>query len=281
MNDGEAINKLHKIFVKKKWIDHDEVDAIFDSFCTLIQNIDEDQKELIIELTEKYRWITFAEYNSMLISLFNSIEEEKLSKLKTVYLFPIHKPEDTGKTKSGHNVLYLTRGISPTLKRQRYKHIEFEEIETYEGLSNKFNRPMRDDEALILIDDFLGSHETIDATISEIDKIRYIAFERVNVCVIACQKTTKQYIDDKAICLYTIYLSDKGISDCNDEPTLSHKITLMERLETMIPGNHYKFGYNESEALITLIRTPDNTFPIFWKEYRVGKDKFQAPFSRY
>ena len=55
----------------------------------------------------------------------------------------------------------------------------------------------------------------------------------------------------------------------------------MLEIEKMIPGgSHYTLGYNQSEALITMVRTPDNTFPIFWKTYKKGSQKFDAPFSR-
>jgi hypothetical protein len=39
----------------------------------------------------------------------------------------------------------------------------------------------------------------------------------------------------------------------------------------------YLFGYKRSEALISLIRTPNNTFPVFWKTYQHNNI---VPFSR-
>ena len=55
----------------------------------------------------------------------------------------------------------------------------------------------------------------------------------------------------------------------------------MLRIEKMIPaGSFFSLGYNDSEALVTLLRTPDNTFPIFWKEYKKNGKKFEGPFSR-
>jgi hypothetical protein len=58
-------------------------------------------------------------------------------------------------------------------------------------------------------------------------------------------------------------------------------LSIMTEIEKLIPGNHFSFGYNQSEALITLMRTPDNTFPIFWKEHKKSGEFYDAPFSRY
>lgn len=43
----------------------------------------------------------------------------------------------------------------------------------------------------------------------------------------------------------------------------------------------YSFGYKESEALVTMTRTPNNTFPLYWFEAKLDKNnKWQAPFPR-
>ena len=55
----------------------------------------------------------------------------------------------------------------------------------------------------------------------------------------------------------------------------------MKEIEKLIPGDKFfSFGYNKSEALVTLNRTPDNTFPIFWRNHKKGGKVFQAPFPR-
>ena len=52
----------------------------------------------------------------------------------------------------------------------------------------------------------------------------------------------------------------------------------MKNIEEAIQvSDDYKFGYKGSEALVKMIRTPNNTFPIYW--LRNKKNKF-APFPR-
>lgn len=41
----------------------------------------------------------------------------------------------------------------------------------------------------------------------------------------------------------------------------------------------YSLGFKESESLISLLRTPDNTFPIFWNNYKKNIN-LRPPFPR-
>ena len=111
METIEAIMKLNKIFKTNNWTEKDIDEFVFDNFCKLINNLDNSQRALIIELTEKYKWISYTDYNSRVLSTIDSIELEKLQDLKTVYLFPIIKREDEGKFKSGQFLIYQIKSI--------------------------------------------------------------------------------------------------------------------------------------------------------------------------
>ena len=56
----------------------------------------------------------------------------------------------------------------------------------------------------------------------------------------------------------------------------------MKKIENKIPKvSKYRMGYEKSEALISLMRTPNNTFPIFWKGIISKGIEIDAPFQRY
>jgi hypothetical protein len=78
------------------------------------------------------------------------------------------------------------------------------------------------------------------------------------------------------------YLSKKGISDYYHSPIREEKTRIMKEIEKLIRmKKRFSLGYNSSEALFTLIKTPNNTFPVFWKEYKKNGVIFEAPFQRY
>lgn len=272
------ITRLYRIFKQKEWIAKDNDETIFNNFGNLLDNLTEQQRELILELVERYTWITFSEYQSKLISVFDKVEAAKIQSLKTIILFPVMKPEDEGITKSGHQVLYMVRALKPYLLK--YKHIVFKEIETFgEIINDSFE--IKKNEAIFLLDDYLGSSETIQATVHEILKNRKIQPDHLNIISIAAQKESLNFIDSVGISSYTDFISLKGISDYYVSPTLEMKTKLMQEIEKMMSVHLFNFGYNTSEALITLMRTPDNTFPVFWKSYKKNGILFDAPFSRY
>ena len=140
---------------------------------------------------------------------------------------------------------------------------------------------MKDTESVFLLDDYLGSGETISATVKEIYKNRNTQPKHLNVISIASQFASIEFLEKINLKYYTELITKKGISDNYKTPDLELKIKLMQEIEELIPVNHFKFGYNDSEALITLMRTPDNTFPIFWKEHKFNGEVYEAPFSRY
>lgn len=278
METIEAIMKLNKVFKTNNWTEKDIDEFVFDNFCKLINNLDNKQRALIIELTEKYKWISYNDYNSRILSTIDSIELEKLQKLKTVYLFPIIKREDEGKFKSGQFLIYQIKSFKRYLKN--YGEITFKYISKFDDL-NEENLKMKENEALYLIDDYIGSGETLNFCLDELKVNTSISNDKINIITLASQNEIYEKLKADGIAIYANYISKKGISDYYTPPLLQEKIEIMLEIEKMIPGgSHFSLGYNKSEALITMVRTPDNTFPIFWKTYKKGSQKFEAPFSR-
>ncbi|WP_149304221.1 phosphoribosyltransferase-like protein [Pareuzebyella sediminis] len=274
----ESITYLNKVFKAKKWTDRDIDEYVFDNFCTLLDNLNERERELIIELVERYQWITSLEYQEKILSTLESVEDEKIEKLKTVYLFPIIKFEDEGKVKSGTFLMYQIKAFKKFLKK--YSKVEFKYVTKFEYLTDA-QFELKDNETLYLIDDYIGSGETLNDCLEELRKNKNITNDKLNIIAIAIQQHTSDLISKEGISIYAGYFSPKGLSDFNDSPIREEKIALMLEIEKLIPGgSHFSLGYNGCEALITLARTPDNTFPIFWMKHRIGKKYFDAPFSR-
>jgi hypothetical protein len=271
--------QLHNIFISKKWIDKDEDSTVFERFCQLFSKLEVDQQELLLELTERYIWLSFNEYNGKLFQVLNRISDEELKGVKKIYLFPIMNPKDENKTKSGHGVLLAIRGLRPNLKK--YDNIKFVEIEQY-GFFQNPDFEIRDDERIFLLDDFLGSGETLRASIDAlISSSKKISIANIRIISIVTHIQSKEYMEKLGAKFYTEIITTKGISDHYVTPVLEEKVAIMEEIEKLIPSKKFNFGYGKSEALITLYRTPNNTFPIFWHSYIINGEKFRAPFSRH
>lgn len=274
----ENYQKLYKIFSDKDWHSKKEFNnTVFSNYCKLLSNLTENQQNLIIELTERYEWLSFAEYNATLIKIFNKIPIEEVSKTTKIYFFPVMRKKEEEKTKSGHGILFMLRGIRPFL--ENFSHIEFKYVEKFDDFGSDIN--LSENEYIYLLDDFLGSGSTLDSTIQELKKYS-IPLGKINVISIATHNQSIDYMNENNIKHYTEIITQKGISEYyTNEEEKSEKISIMDQIEKLIPTKRYNFGYGKSEALITLYRTPNNTFPIFWHDHIKNDETFKAPFPRY
>ena len=85
--------ELVDLFVTKEWTKQENYKIVLENFCNLLTNLDEEKRELIMQLTQKYNWISSNEYNSRLTRLLGKIEDSKLVNCKRIIVFPIMKPE--------------------------------------------------------------------------------------------------------------------------------------------------------------------------------------------
>jgi hypothetical protein len=273
-----TFTKIFQIFVKNKWIENAQYEAVLENFCVLLMNLNQEQRDLILELADRYSWISLNEYNSKLTNVLNRVENEKLANCKRIFVFPIMKPEDENKMKSGHSILYMIRGLKPLL--QKYNKIEIIEYLKYEEISEEKFNPNEND-LIFLVDDYLGSGETILSTLDKVMSNKNIKLNHLNVVTVAAQQDSIDLVANKSIPIYFDHIEKRGITDFYNQNEAEEKIKIMLEIEKyVIGGNFFSLGYNQSQALITLIRTPDNTFPIFWEEHKKNGEKFKAPFPR-
>lgn len=76
-------------------------------------------------------------------------------------------------------------------------------------------------------------------------------------------------------------MQGKGITDSYPQQTKEEKKAIMLEIEKKLKPGKYQFGYEKSEALVTMTRTPNNTFPVFWMNYEHKGSKFSPPFPRF
>ena len=134
---------------------------------------------------------------------------------------------------------------------------------------------LKDDEIVILVDDYIGSGETAVGAINWIVGSYKVNPKQIVILSIATQEQGVQHIlNETGVTVYSQYQFTKGISDFYSGAEREDCLATMEGIENKLKvAPQDRFGYNQSEALISLIRTPNNTFPVFWK----AKGKEQLP----
>jgi hypothetical protein len=73
----------------------------------------------------------------------------------------------------------------------------------------------------------------------------------------------------------------KGISESTAIENKVAALKIVDRIEKRLRITEKFFrGYGQSEALVKMIRTPNNTFPLYWCDKTKKGDKWPAPFPR-
>lgn len=263
--------RIQEIFKQKNWPIEDYFsDDVFENFCNMLAGLEPEQCNLVINLTEKFLWVQDSAYIKHFSVAFDSfISSYSFSRGKNIYICPLLPEEDFGKSKSSISLLYLVKSHLGAIQR---KYSEFSI--TYADSPNavKLDK-IRDNYTLCLIDDFIGTGDTVERA-SKYFLDRNISKNMMTIVSLVSMSSGLDDLNNKGYITYTDISCDKGITDGGNET----QIELMKNIEESIKvSDNYKFGYKGSEALVKMIRTPNNTFPIYW--LRNKKNKF-APFPR-
>lgn len=277
-NKLELLLKFQAIFDQKRWTQMDGYDEKLDRFGYLIDSFKQEEINLLIELTHLYEWMSYNDYHNNLRKLLSNVLVESLPNKSRLIIFPIIKPTDEGEVKSGHVVMKMLESIKPSIKG--FKNIELKLLKEFRDLRPE-KLEMNENDFLILVDDYIGSGKTLTKTLVEVNKNTSVGAKYAIVSM-AIQEQAKLHLVASGIKFYYTMLLKKGISDNNISPKLEEKLEIMRTMENKIPKvSKYSLGYEKSEALITLMRTPNNTFPIFWKGIISKGIEIDAPFQRY
>lgn len=278
-NKLTTLLKFQEVFERKSWTEMDGCEDKLNRFGDLIDNLDQDEIDLLLELTHMYEWMSYNDYHNNLRKLLKSVLEEQLQNKNQLIIFPIIKPTDNDEVKSGHIVLKMIDSIKPSING--FKNISLRSLKKFRDLTPE-KLTMKEGDFLILVDDYIGSGKTLEKALKLVAKNKTINVNNFAILTIAIQEQAKCNLNERSIINYNSLTLKKGISDNFLPPDLGTKTEIMKRIENKIPKvSKYRMGYEKSEALITLMRTPNNTFPIFWKGILSKGEEIEAPFQRY
>lgn len=275
--------ELAAIFNDQNWeIEESTNDeySIFDIFCKRLEDLETDaDRELMIELTRKYLVVGAGEYYKYMFDVFKKFincNRDVMMDIDTIHIFPVQDKDYPEKTKSGNMMCYLFQGL---LMRRfdvfRNKRVRI--IETFDGLVKH-----KDDiKCLLVVDDFVGSGDTLLGCVNSIEE-KGIEKEKIKVLTLVLQECGKKVADEYGVEIYTSVLRNKGITDNYSEQEVQEKKEQMKRISKRfkVKDKNLYLGYKESEGLVSMIKTPNNTFPFYWYEGKREGKLSLAPFPR-
>lgn len=256
---------------------------------------DDAQKELILNLTERFEFVDLLDFMQGLPSAFSKAVLSKKETGKKILVTPLKSPYinvERLKTSPSGGTLFSKAKSSDRFYPLLKNYIMDEEIidavrfcdDPYE-IVKKYT----DNAVIILVDDFIGSGLTAYKHIKSYIKLLKEYKHNVNVadfCVVVdvAMKHGVNYLLDNGIDSFYDVLQSKAISEDEtlEEKQVKSKIRIMKEIEGKVFKNLnpiYSLGFEGSESLVSILnKAPNNTFPFYWEKC-VGDKK--AVFRRY
>ena len=279
--DVKTISKVYDIFSRKSWVHHLGHYQVHERLCELLARLQEDEKELMLELFDRYDWITLNDYGKYVLEIFEGLRKKSVIPKGRIYLFPLKSIEDRMTSKSADTLIYMFQGFINLLTPPFNQPTAYTIIEGLEKtVADTF--VLKTEDAFFVMDDFLGTGDSLFAVLDEIKQGGKVAVEKIVVLALVAHENALERLKKMGIQYSVALVRKKGITDYYEEPTLSERISSMKKIERRITTNkRLLFGYKKSEGLVTMIRTPNNTFPVFWMSYKVGNFRLDPPFPRF
>lgn len=277
----KAIGSLRQIWEEKCWKfpSDAESDNTFKKLCQIAERLTDSEQKLFFQLTSFYSRYSFTDYQGLLIEAISKIQTENLTGIDQVLILPLVKASDVAKnrSKSGHSLIYAA------------EHVGIPSNVIFDGISrNTLMSPVFKRDALkgknilvMLVDDFVGSGET---AITVVNEVRAYIAEQDKICVVAlaAMQSGITCLATASVPFFWARLIPKGIEENPEIADKSQAYKLIDDIwqKNLNISKDYIRGFQDSEALVTLVRTPNNTLPMYWcAKSRDGKN-WPAPFPR-
>ena len=235
----------------------------FNDFCVMMNLLDNEKRDMLIFLLGDYIKKGLVDYSKDLYNLFLIVNSTLKTKSHICFLPLVN----TIKSNSSQYLSYYAK-LPAFRKIFADKKItsELDDINVSE-LVKKINESKID--YCIFLDDFIGTGDTADDEL-KIYLEAGLKPEKIIIISLVIQNNGLERLQKKYHQVFFIELVSRGISDNSrlSKKERSNFLRIMGEIEDIInvkDGNKYRFGYKKSEALVTMLKTPNNTFPIFWK----------------
>jgi len=256
--------KYYRLLPKQNWlVDKEESLANLINYCS-----NENQEELIFKLLNEFYFIN----ETLLPRYLNYMADYIVNKSN----FNIEETQIIAMTMDDNpdSSQWILHQLKPYLTKKGWNNVKITtrfdkgiRIMNKQGLSK-----------LILIDEFIGSGQSVEGRIKLLNERATCDFE-IKACFIAGMETGIRRVKDsfsEFICFIPL---TKGISDYftgkEKETALSNMIDLEKTLLQKIDNkelNTYHFGYGEAESLYSSFgNVPNSVFPFFWWPYDVER----------
>ncbi len=213
---AERIARLAEVYAKNEWPRTRKIPFAdeYDEFCEMLKFLEEEEQDLVIELTQYFLRIESGQYFSyFLMSLEKLFADTSLPTTSTVSIMPLISPSDFGKSKSSTALFYDIKSKIPMLPtKHKLKETKMVDAISPSTPANSSKITSIKNDLICLVDDFIGTGETaIDAVNHLLEK--GLKQEYIVVVALVAQKQGMEALEQLGIRSYVAESRERGISD--------------------------------------------------------------------
>lgn len=269
---SEDLLRLDELFVRKGWTVSSWAGkssaGLYRSTCELLEFLSVEERLLVWEFLEKFELLP--EYGRRIETLCQ-FAISILGSNSNCFIVPSAVGKNA--TKSGEALVYeLRNALTSSAIGRKAKYAD--SVESHLLSAAHIDQ-------VIIVDDFIG---TGGQAMKALRRLMRRGFLREQLCVVSIFAMARGAIrlNEFGIRILATSYFPRAISDGYATGTLPKDWALQhyDGLEARVKTQRkYKRGYLNSQSLISLKRTPNNTLPIFWMT-SLADGKWPAPFHR-
>lgn len=250
---------------------HDNL-RLIDQLETLCNKLSPSHKDLILTVLESIEVFSFDHYPSLLKKAVSSFKQINL-----VGKHIIFSSADRKKSVSSSSTVLV-----PLLKNEipkLQKHMGFLSFQyKIEPENHNFEK---EPTYIFLVDDFIGSGGQVTKTIELVNPVLR-PIDQIHIFTLVAGEKAIAALSAQGVPLQYGHVHKMGIESNSKFTNKDQAKMAMKEIEGLLKKFNpiYSLGYSQSESVISLINTPNNTFPVFWHEEDALGGKWPNAFSR-
>ena len=279
-DDIDLVNKVRQIFTAKNW-PIDEKDQLsgegpFERTIRMLTQLDKEEANLLLNLLNRFVRFEFDQYlvemKKMVMQLVKAVAPQRIA------IVPIKSLKDSidGRSKSGDmmGVIARTAFAGWPVRVESYNNLEAARVQAFVGQLNSY---------IVGVDDFIGTGNTAASFIENCLRLFPNQLSHLKLASLVSLEQGARLIQSRGCDLYCLHKFGKGISDYVEwNPNDKRRyVGTMGKIEDRIGvRSEFRMGYGRSEGLVKMMRTPNNTFPVFWVTNAYNGAPWPATFPR-
>lgn len=266
--DANEINKINQIVLREKWDSLDGVrpdgKTMLDILLDFMSPLSRNERDLVTDLLDEY--LVIRDYNREIIDIMNEII--RLADGQSIIITTV-KDYSSQKVKSGAALSFEINSHTHFFPNQHFLFAEDPASERFQNAKG----------FKVFVDDFIGSGNQL-LTMSEYLIEKKLSADADLVVAIVIQEDGKRSLEKAGYTVFSPHQRPKSIQNLIAKSGRNHDdvYAIYDAIEARLSchADYYR-GYGQSEATVSLKKTPNNTLPIFWYQ---GQNKWPAPFPR-